>query len=242
MHILAILELAAQIFFSVHAVKTGRPLYWVFLIVVFPVIGCIVYFIAEYFPDHRQQSRIRRSRGGAGPISKRRLRELEDNLELNPSMKNKKDLAEGYMNTGRFDKAISLYESCLGGMHENDPAIIEGLCCAHFFKGDFGKAKELLLRLMALRGNREWDEFDLLLARAYEELGETDKALEEYAALERTFAGEEARCRYALLLKKTGNRDEARRIFNEIVKNVRLSPKFHQRAQKKWVGIAKKNR
>jgi len=81
----------------------------------------------------------------------------------------------------------------------------------------------------------------LLLARVYEELGETDKALEEYAALERTFAGEEARCRYALLLKKTGNRDEARRIFNEIVKSVRLSPKFHQQAQKKWVGISKRN-
>lgn len=240
MHALGILSLIAQVFFAVHAVRTGRQLYWVFIIVVFPGVGSLVYFFSEYLPELQQGTKGKKIRGGK-PGSLKRRRFLEDQLEITPSIKNKKDLAEEYVNAGMFDKAIALYESCLQGLNEDDPVIVEGLCCAYFFKGDFKTAKDKLLNLIELRGKRNWDEFDLMLARTYEELGETGHALKEYAAMEKAFPGEEARCRYALLLKKTGDIENAKRLFNQTVKNLRLSPKYHQKAQKRWADIAKRN-
>lgn len=241
MPILGLLSLLAQIFFAVHAIRTGRDRYWLFIIILFPGIGCLIYFFAEYLPDIRQGSGLKNAQKGIEKIVNpgKRIRELEDQLEMTPSVNNKKALAAAYTEKGMFDKAIALYEECLSGSYKNDPYIIEGLSLAHFFKGDFETAREKLLRLVEIRGTRKRDDFDLLLARTYDELGETDKALEEYEKLARSFSGEEARCRYALLLKKLGRKEEADRYFNEILKNARLSPKYYKKTQKKWIKIAR---
>jgi hypothetical protein len=71
-------------------------------------------------------------------------------------------------------------------------------------------------------------------------LGETDAALEEYARLIKFFSGAEALCRYAMLLKRIGREQEAKTIFEKIVKDARLSPKFYQKEQKEWINMARK--
>ena len=58
------------------------------------------------------------------------------------------------------------------------------------------------------------DDFDLLLARTYAALGETDKALDEYSALLKRYSGYEARCRQALLLKRAGKFKAFRRTVS----------------------------
>ena len=55
------------------------------------------------------------------------------------------------------------------------------------------------------------------------------------------YPGEEARCRYALLLKKLGQEERARRVFREIVESVKGSPGYYKRRQREWVSIARKN-
>jgi len=55
-----IISIVLQVICAVHAVKTGRRLTWVFIICVFPLIGCTVYFITEMIPDFMENPRIRR--------------------------------------------------------------------------------------------------------------------------------------------------------------------------------------
>ena len=143
------------------------------------------------------------------------------------------------MHRGWFDRAIPILESCLQGLHEKDKFILEGLCCAYFFKGDFENAKINLLELKKLRGDDTNNEFELLLARTYEELGEKETALAEFSRLVKSFSGPEASCRYALFLKKVGKKEESKTIFKRILKDARLSPKFYQKAQRQWIDIAK---
>ena len=138
-----------------------------------------------------------------------------------------------------FDKAIALYRDCMQGAYENDISMIEGLCCAFYFKKDLSNAKKYLTKLMELRTDKKRDEFDLLYAKTLEESGDTDGALESYSEIVKSFSGEEARCRYALLLKKVGRAEEADEFFEMTLKNARLSPKFYVKAQKKWINIAK---
>ncbi len=239
MPLLGILSLLIQVCFAVHAVKTGRDRMWLFIIILFPGVGCMVYFFVELLPELRQSPQARRA--GSEIVRRvapeRELRRLKDQLEVSDSITNRKALAEGYIHAGRFDEAIPLYKSCLQGMYVDDPEIWEGLCCAHFFKGNFGEAKRHLYKLKEIKSSPE---FDLLLARSLEESGEIKEALSAYADVVPHFPGEEARCRYALLLKKLGRTEEADNIFSQIIKEVRLSPKFHRKTQKKWVAIAKK--
>lgn len=238
MPVLALLEIMVQVYFAVHAIRTGRGRQWLFIIIVFPGVGSLIYFFSEYLPDMQHAAKLRNRRPKVN--SSKHLRYLEDQVEITPSIKNKKLLAEAYVHRGMFDKAIPIFKSCLQGLHEKDSLIFEGLCCAYFFKGDFEKAKINLLELKKLRGDETNNDFDLLLARTYEELGETDAAVKEYSALVKRFSGAEAPCRYALLLRKIGRSEEAKTIFRQIVKDARLSPKFYQREQKKWINIAKK--
>ena len=238
MPVLALCEVLVQVYFAVHAVKTGRERQWLFIIIVFPGVGSLIYFLSEYLPDMQQAARFRKKNFRTS--SPRHLRHLEDQVEITPSVKNKKALAEAYVHSGMFDKAIPVFESCLQGLHEKDPFILEGLCCAYFFKGDLEAAGIKLLELRELRGDLKNDDFDLLLARTCEGLEKTDAALEEYARLIRYFSGAEAPCRYAMLLKRIGRKQEAKTLFGRIVKDARLSPKFYQKEQKEWISIARK--
>ncbi len=236
MPLLAILEIVAKVYFVAHSVRSGKDRYWIYVIVFLPGIGCLIYFFSEYLPEIQQNQKMKRSRN-----QKKKLSYLKDQVELLPSVKNKMELAEGCINKGQFAKAIAIYNSCLEDLNEEDPVVVEGLCCAYFFMGDFENAKNNLLRLREVRGKRIGDEFDMLLARTYEALGDVDRAIAEYVDLVKVFSGEEARCRYALLLKKQGQTDMAKSYFNEIITNVRLSPKFYQKVQKKWLGMARKH-
>lgn len=244
MPVLALFEVLIQVYFAVHVVKTGRDRYWLWIIIFFPGIGSLIYFFAEYIPDLQRNYKVQKFRLGVEKTlnATKRLRCLENEAELTPSVKNKILLAEEYVNQGMFDKAIPLYIDCMQGMYENDISIIEGLCCAYYFKKDLPNAKKYLTKLLDLRPDKKRDEFSLLYAKTLEESGDTGGALKSYSEIVKSFPGEEARCRYALLLKKSGRVEEADELFGMILKSARLSPKFYVKAQKQWIDIAKREK
>ena len=53
--------------------------------------------------------------------------------------------------------------------------------------------------------------------------------------------GEEARCRYGLLLQRLGQVDEARAMFEAVITSVETAPKTYFRAQRDWYQVAKSN-
>lgn len=46
--------LAIQLCFAYHALKTGRAYWWLFVIMGFPVMGCVLYYFVEVFPTSRE--------------------------------------------------------------------------------------------------------------------------------------------------------------------------------------------
>jgi hypothetical protein len=66
MPLIAVIHLAFAIFFAVHAVRTGRPNWWLFLLLSMPMLGSIIYFFAEYLPEMRHTRHGRKAiRAGA---------------------------------------------------------------------------------------------------------------------------------------------------------------------------------
>jgi hypothetical protein len=80
----------------------------------------------------------------------------------------------------------------------------------------------------------------LLYARSLELQGKFDAALYEYAALVGYYPGQEARYRYALLLKKMGRSAEAQRFLKEICQAIEYGPRHQYREQREWYDLARR--
>ena len=54
-----LLSIALQIACAVHVVRTGRPLYWIFILLIGSFIGIAIYLIAEVLPGLRHHRAAR---------------------------------------------------------------------------------------------------------------------------------------------------------------------------------------
>lgn len=234
-----LVHLGITVFFAVHAVRSGRP-YWIFILFFFPFLGALVYLFAEYLPE------VRRGRGmqvvtrtvarAINPGAE--VRRLEDELRLTDTHDRRVELGRAYREAGRMEDAVRMLEGSLVGMYADEPRALWELTRACYAAGRLEDARSALERLRsarALSGDQQ-----LLSARIYEDAGDVPAALREYEAAAAQAAGEEARCRYALLLKRAGRADEAQRLFERIVLHARVSPAYFRKNEKEWIEIARR--
>ena len=237
----ALLAIAVQIGLIVHVFRTGRPIYWAFILFFFPLIGSLAYFFIELLPDLQGNPRARNAmRGlrqtidpGGG------VRRLEKQHQLAGSIDSARHLANELIANGRFEEAISHYEGALTGMYEHDPDLLLGLAEAQFGNNAFADSKTTLERLTAENPDFKSAEGHLLYARALEKCGDTGNALDEYKAVSAYFAGAEARCRYASLLESQGRTEEALALYKDIIVSADVAPRHYRQAQKTWINRAR---
>ena len=61
MHFFGIgLHVVVAVLFAIHAVRTNQPLYWLFILFLFPLLGSLVYGIAIWLPEMRQHRGVRK--------------------------------------------------------------------------------------------------------------------------------------------------------------------------------------
>ena len=94
--------------------------------------------------------------------------------------------------------------------------------------------------LIAANPDFRSSEGHLLYARAVEASGDIAAARHEYDAVVQGHPGEEARARYALLLKREGDTTGAERLFREILKRADALPRYYRREQREWIDLAKR--
>ena len=233
---------------AVHAMRTGRSQWWLFILffptwTIFPWAGSLAYVAIELIPALFRTSGARKVRSGIGAIidPDKELRERVAEAELVDSVDAKRALAEECEKRGQWQEAIRLYRTAATGLFADDPAILLGLARAQLGSGDAAACLETLHKLDEVQPNLRNQEAHLMLARALEATGRTAEALEEYEAVSRYYAGFEARSRYALLLLKQGRADQARDLFSEVVRASGVRRVAVTPADKEWIKIAKTN-
>jgi len=242
MPILGLAVFVAQILCAVHVMKTGRPYYWIFIVIFAPMVGMIAYFIVEILPGLMGSHTARSAAAGVGRALDpgRAMREAERNLAMTPTTGNKAALADAYLEVGRTDEAAALYRDALAGVHASDPGLMHGLARAEFARGNFAAVEQVLDALRNANPNFQSADCHLLYARSLEEQGKLEPALHEYEALAPYYPGQEARCRYALLLEKSGKHRESQRLFRDICQSIEMSPRHARRLQREWYDIARR--
>jgi hypothetical protein len=242
-YILGFLIIAVQVICAVHALRTGRAYVWLWIILFFPFLGCLIYFIVEVLPGLQHSSTIKRVGSDLVTIVDpgRSLRQLEEQLEITDTVKNRQMLARGYLKAGRHGEAIELYQRCLSGPFKDDAALALELAYAYFLNGSYDEAAARLEALGEDKLGIRSRERNLLYARTLEQLGDIEEALQVYETVVKQASGEEARCRYAMLLERSGQPEKAREVYYEIVTRARRSPRYYRRQQKQWIDIARHN-
>jgi hypothetical protein len=240
---LGLLILGAQVLCAIHVVRTGRPYWWIFLIVMVPLVGMIVYLAVELLPGLVNSRGARRAVSGAAKAFDpgRGLREAQRRMDISPSAQNKAALASELLRVGRSEESAALYREALTGILSTDPALMLGLARALFALGDLHETQVTLERLREANPGYTSPDGHLLYARSLELQGKTDAALYEYAALVPYYPGQEARARYAVLLEQSGRTEEAHKIFEEIRQAVDYGPRHQYREQREWYELAKKH-
>jgi hypothetical protein len=241
MPILGAVALLIQLCFAYHALKTGRAWWWIGIIMGFPVMGCVLYYFIEVFPNTREARKAERA---VDLIARsfdpdKSLRQHIANFEDRGTVENRVHLARACMRRRMYRQAAELYRSCLTGVHENDPDIRYGL--AHALLAG-AEVKEAYATAQALRQSHpkfRVEETRLLAARALEDLGRFDEALAEYRVLADTYVGEEGRWRCGALLVRMGRTAEAGEIFRRMLRNAERMPEQYREAQDEWLTLAR---
>jgi hypothetical protein len=236
------LVVVLQIIAVVHLFRTGRSMMWLFLIILVPLIGSIAYFIVEVLPSWRNSPSARRAlrRAQTAMDPNRDLRENTLNYERSQNVETASKLAEQLTKAGRHAEAIEVCNAARTGLFEDDPKILLALSKAQFAASDHASAIATLDYLRDKNPGFRSADAHLVYARALEESGTTQRALEEYAALAQYYPGAEARVREAMLCKKLGDAARAAELFAAILKDARLAPKHFQRSEREWIELAKR--
>jgi hypothetical protein len=242
MPIVVIASLALQFFCLVHLVKTGRPYWWIWLIMLGSFLGTAVYIVTQIIPDLRNDPRGRRIvRNVALTLDpERQRRHIRQRLDVADTVDNRRALAEECLRLGDYANAVELYRSVLKGIYANDPNFMLGLAEAQAGARDFAGARETLETLIKAHPDFRSSDGHLLYARSLEELGEPEAALAEYEVLARSYPGEEARFRYGALLKKRERFADARAVFGDMLKRAKAAPRYYRRKEQEWLAAAQK--
>jgi hypothetical protein len=243
MPILAALIFVIQLCFAYHALKSGRAYWWIFIIMGFPVMGCVLYYFIEVFPTSRES---RRAEQAMRVVSRalnpdRTLNERISELEACGSVDNRMALARTCIEHKKYFEAAALYRSCMTGMYENDPDLRLGLARALELSSVFEEALKVASGLRETHPAFRPNEVRLILAKALESSGCMDEALAEFQFLSENYPGEEGRFRYGALLKRMGKADAARDVFERMLRNAQRMPGHYRDAQREWLSLAREN-
>ena len=240
---IGLVDIVLLVICVVHAIRTNRIFPWIYVIVFLQAIGCFIYIGMVIVPEFVQGRRARQFGARMRDITDphRGLRQAHRDVGLIGSVDAKRALAEEHFARGQYAEAVAIYKDALQGQFREDTALLYGLARAQFMTGDAAGAQASLDALQKADPNYSSADAHLLYTRALEVQGKDSEALAEYKKLVRYYAGEEARARYGLLLKKLGHSDEARAMFEEVLRLLESAPSRYRRAQREWGEIARQN-
>jgi hypothetical protein len=241
MPVLFVVNYVIALGLAVHAVRTGRNMYWIMILILFPVLGSLIYIAAELLPGMAGGRRAR----AVGAAARRAIdpgrdaRRALDQLEVARTPANLKTAADALMGLDRANEALALYDEATRGAFADDPAMLSGRARAAFETGEFTAAIASLDRLRVVEPRARMPEEHLLYARALEALERDEEALKEYGAVAVYYPGAEALARQAMLLDRLERGDEAAPIWEKILAGARIAPEFARRAQQRWIDLAR---
>lgn len=223
-----------QVACAIHAYKSGKERWWLWIILMFPLVGCGAYLLIEVLPTVRRTGQLLLWLESIPWFRGRELDRLEDDLEDAPTTGNRLRLADACVRHGRLDRAAELYRDCLKGPHEHDVHTMRSLAEVLNDQEDWKSLLNLTVDLRPLLPDREINDAIRWEAIALDGLGRHGEAEERYLHLMDSWPGEEIRCRLASMLARQSRYAEARKHFETVQRHIRRGGGFYRSQNKAW--------
>ncbi|MDB5470250.1 MAG: hypothetical protein JWR84_1810 [Caulobacter sp.] len=221
---------------GIHAVRTGRDRYWLFILLAFPLLGSVVYAIVNILPDLMGHSTVRRM--GADAVKtlnpEKDYREAQKLVEDAPTVANNLRLANAAFDLRRFDEAERLYAGAATGIHAEDATLLLGRAKALIELDRPAEALPILEQLGALGEAGRTPQAALTMGRAYHMLGRYAEADTAYEWAAGRLPGLEGMARYVAFLCENGRRAEAQDAMLEIDKRAKRTTAHFRREARFW--------
>jgi len=235
-----VLIILLQVALIVHIIKTNRNTIWVWIVIALPLAGSIAYIIVEVLPGALKSKTGRKVQEDIKNVLNPNddINTAADNYSTTDSVINSTKLAEECINKNMFAEAKKLFEKSLTGIYENSPDIMYGLARSEFGLENYSRVKEILDELIAHNPEFKNEKAHLLFALTAEKLNNIPLAIKEFEVLDGYYSGPEASFRYALLLKKEGQKEKANSILEKIIDKAKISGDLYNTRHKKWISQA----
>lgn len=234
------LSLIFSIAMCVHVVRTGQAYWWIFIILMIPWLGALVYLVAVVLPGMTGGPTARRwGQSAMTAIDPgREYRDAKAASDDTPTVHNQMRLARAAAALGRHEEAQSLYGKAAQGVHADDPALLLGRAQSLIELDRYAEALDLLTKLErdADAGRAPW--IDLALARAYQGLGRAGDADRAYQSAAGRVPGLEGLARYVAFLAQSGRVAEARQSLTEIDRRLTGANPAFRGEGRRWRDLA----
>lgn len=217
-----------QVVAIVHFIRRRPDGYWLWVILFLGPLGALVYLFAEVVPDAgllRQSFKVlpRRSR----------IRELEAAVLDNPSAGNYEELADLYLEDGKYARARECYDKAISSRTDSpDPFYRRGI--AELEMGDYAAALPDLERVVNKDPKYDFHRAKGLLAHAYANTGNVDKAQQLFREAVEISTLSETYYNYATFLASQGRYAEAREWAQRILAKKPTMPGYLRRRERPW--------
>lgn len=221
------LHMLVALFFAVHAMRTGQPMYWLWVLFVFLLLGSVVYFFAIYLPNSRLESALRSGSSEAMKILNpgRELRDARRAYELTPSLHHQMRVASALLSLGKTAEAVTAFDACLARAPASDLDVRLAAAEAKVVGGQAEQAVVLLREIREQNDAFRVQDVTLLSARALAATGKNDAARAQFEYLVNHFGGFEARVEHAVWLASQGDVVAAKAAKAEIDKTIAFWPR-----------------
>jgi len=216
------LHIIVAIFFAIHAIRSGRELYWLLILFMFPLLGSVVYFFAIFLPDFKSTYKVQKGLYKAANVAVnaidpgRELREAKAAFDFTPTAQNQWRYADALLAANKVAEAVEQFELCLKGPFANDLEIQFAAANAQLRFNQPDKAMQLLLAIRNVNPNFRTEAVTLLLANIHAGQGNTQEAKQEFEQAVARFGSVEARAEYAIFSANNGDMNTAQHLYAEL--------------------------
>jgi hypothetical protein len=211
----------------VHFIRRRPNFFWLWIILMHWV-GALVYIVVEVIPDAgllQQSFKVFPRR--------RRIRELESAILDNPSAGNYEELADLYLEEGKFARARQCYDKSISSRTDSpDPFYRRGIAAVQM--GDFAAAVPDLERVVSSDATYDFHRAAGLLAHAYANTGQPEKAGALFLEITKISTLSETYYNYAWFLASQGRNAEARVWAQRILAKKPTMPGYLRRRERPW--------